>query len=385
MENLIFNQLGSCPSSVKTSDIGSAPFEIKSASAMDMSNSDFARTATSFRNFVSQKPDSQFPAKAGRYHLYISYACPWASRCLAILILKGLEKAISFSSVQPLWRKTKESDEHMGWVFPDSDTEVLGADPDRLNGAKSIRELYDIASPNYTGKYTVPVLWDKKLKTIVNNESSEIIRMFNTKFNHVAENPSLDLYPPNLQTIIDDTNEWIHDDINNGVYKCGFATNQETYDVAVKALFHALDRCEETLRKQRFLCGNTLTETDIRLFVTLIRFDEVYAVIFKCGKRLVREYYNLFNYTKDIYQIAGLSSTVKMDHIKQNYYGSFPSLNPLEIIPLGTNIDYSWPHDRNRFSSEIPLRRDCARRELEHASLVCELSLILLEIFGRLF
>ncbi|XP_023645645.1 uncharacterized protein LOC17876865 isoform X3 [Capsella rubella] len=332
MENLIFNQLGSCPSSVKTSDIGSAPFEIKSASAMDMSNSDFARTATSFRNFVSQKPDSQFPAKAGRYHLYISYACPWASRCLAILILKGLEKAISFSSVQPLWRKTKESDEHMGWVFPDSDTEVLGADPDRLN-----------------------------------------------------ENPSLDLYPPNLQTIIDDTNEWIHDDINNGVYKCGFATNQETYDVAVKALFHALDRCEETLRKQRFLCGNTLTETDIRLFVTLIRFDEVYAVIFKCGKRLVREYYNLFNYTKDIYQIAGLSSTVKMDHIKQNYYGSFPSLNPLEIIPLGTNIDYSWPHDRNRFSSEIPLRRDCARRELEHASLVCELSLILLEIFGRLF
>ncbi|KAG7536388.1 Thioredoxin-like superfamily [Arabidopsis suecica] len=319
------------------------------ATSMANEKSDFTRTATSFRNFVSQKPDSQFPAESGRYHLYISYACPWASRCLAILKFKGLEKGISFSSVQPLFKKTKESDEHMGWVFPDSDTEVLGAERDHLNGAKSVRELYDIAGSNYTGKYTVPVLWDKKLKTIVNNESSEILRMFNTEFNHVAENPSLDLYPPNLRAIIDETNEWIHDEINNGVYKCGFAKNQETYDVAVKQLYDALDRCEEILRKQRFLCGNTLTEPDIRLFVTLIRFDEAYAVIFKCDKRLVREYYNLFNYTKDIFQIAGMSSTVKMDHIKQNYYGSFPSLNPLEIIARGPNIDYSLPHDRHRF------------------------------------
>ncbi|XP_010494559.1 PREDICTED: uncharacterized protein LOC104771692 isoform X2 [Camelina sativa] len=347
--------------------------------------SDYATTTTSFRNFVSQKPDSQFPAKSGRYHLYISYACPWASRCLAVLKLKGLEKAISFSSVQPVWRKTKESDDHMGWVFPDSDTEVLGAATDRLNGAKTIRELYDIASLNYTGKYTVPILWDKKLKTIVNNESSEILQMFNTEFNHVADNPSLDLHPPSLQTIVDDTNAWIHEDINNGVYKCGFATNQETYDVAVKQLFHALDKCEEILRKQRFLCGNTLTEPDIRLFVTLIRFDEVYAVIFKCDKRLVREYYNLFNYTKDIYQIAGISSTLKMDHIKQYYYGSFPSLNPLEIIPDGPDIDYSLPHDRHRFSSGTPLRRGNARHEFEQASLVCELSLVLLEIFSKLF
>ncbi|KAL1223971.1 hypothetical protein V5N11_004509 [Cardamine amara subsp. amara] len=321
------------------------------ATSIANEKSDFLRTATSFRNFVSQNLDSQFPAESGRYHLYISYACPWACRCLSVLKLKGLDKSISYSSVQPLWRKTKESDEHMGWVFPDSDTEVLGADPDHLNGAKSIRELYDIASSNYMGKYTVPVLWDKKFKTIVNNESSEILRMFNTEFNHVAENPSFDLYPPNLQTIIDETNEWIHDAINNGVYKCGFATNQETYDVAVKQLFNALEKCEEILGKQRFLCGNTLTEPDIRLFVTLIRFDEAYVVIFKCDKRFIREYSNLFNYTKDIYQIAGLSSTVKMGHIKLNYYGSFPSINPLGIIAHGPNIDYSLPHDRNRFSS----------------------------------
>ncbi|CAA7014767.1 unnamed protein product [Microthlaspi erraticum] len=322
------------------------------AASLAKENSNFPGTATSFRNSVSQNLDSQFPAESGRYHLYISYACPWASRCLAILILKGLDKAITFSSVQPLWRKTKENEEHIGWVFPDSDTEVLDAERDHLNGAKTIRELYDIASLNYTGKYTVPVLWDKKLKTIVNNESSEILKMFNTEFNHVAENPSFDLYHPNLRTIIDETNEWIHDGISNGVYECGFAKTQAAYDVAVKKLFDALDKCEEILGRQRFLCGNTLTESDIRLFVTLIRFDEAYAVIFKCDKRLVREYWNLFNYTKDIYQIKGLSSTVKMDHIKQNYYGSFPSINPLGIVAHGPNIDYSLPHDRHRFSTE---------------------------------
>ncbi|CAN7027166.1 unnamed protein product [Brassica rapa subsp. trilocularis] len=309
------------------------------------------RTVTSFRNFVSQNHDSQFPAESGRYHLYISYACPWASRCLAVLKLKGLDKAITFTSVQPLWRKTKENDEHMGWVFPDSDKEVPGAERDHINGAKSVRELYDIASLNYTGKYTVPaVLWDKKLKTIVNNESSEILRMFSTEFNHFAENPCLDLYPPNLRSLINETNEWVHHGINNGVYKCGFATTQTAYDEAVKQLFDALDKCEEILEKQRFLCGNTLTEPDIRLFVTLIRFDEAYTLIFKCSKRLIREYSNLFNYTKDIYQIPGLSSTVKMAHVKQNYYGSFPSINPLGIVAHGPNIDYSLSHDRHRFS-----------------------------------
>ncbi|XP_034212192.1 glutathionyl-hydroquinone reductase YqjG-like isoform X2 [Prunus dulcis] len=267
----------------------------------------FVRTASVFRNFISRDPNSQFPAEPGRYHLYISYACPWASRCLAYLKIKGLEKAISFTSVKPIWERTKESDEHMGWVFPASDTELAGAEPDPLNGAKSIRELYELASTNYTGKYTVPVLWDKRLKTIVSNESAEIIRMFNTEFNDIAENAALDLYPPHLQSQIDQTNEWIYNKINNGVYKCGFARKQEPY-------------------------------------------DEVYAVHFKCNKKLLREYPNLFNYTKEIFQVPGMSSTVNIDHIKRHYYGSHPSINPFGIIPSGPDIDFSSPHDRDRFS-----------------------------------
>ncbi|KAL5578534.1 hypothetical protein UlMin_020233 [Ulmus minor] len=311
----------------------------------------FARTASTFRNFISQDPSSEFPAEAGRYHLYVSYSCPWSSRCLAYLKIKGLEKAISFTSVKSIWERTKQSDEHMGWVFPASDTEQQGAEPDPLNGAKSIRELYELASTNYTGKYTVPVLWDKKLKTIVSNESAEIIRMFNSEFNDIAGSPDLDLYPPHLQAKIDETNEWIYDGINNGVYKCGFARKQGHYDEAVTKLYEALDKCEDILGKQRYICGDTLSETDIRLFVTLIRFDEVYVVHFKCNKKLLCEYPNLFNYMKDIYQIPGMSSTVKMEHIKQNYYGCQPSINPVGIIPIGPNIDYSSPHDRNRFSA----------------------------------
>ncbi|KZV21654.1 glutathione S-transferase omega-like 2-like, partial [Dorcoceras hygrometricum] len=221
---------------------------------------------------------------------------------------------------------------------------------DPLNGAKSIRDLYELASINYSGKYTVPVLWDKKLKTIVCNESSEIIRMFNTEFNDIAENASLDLYPPHLQPQINEVNDLIYDEINNGVYKCGFAKKQEPYDAAVTKLYEALDKCEQILSKQRYLCGDALTEADIRLFVTLIRFDEVYAVHFKCNKKLLREYPNIFNYTKDIFQVPGISSTVHMAHIKKHYYGSHPTINPFGIIPQGPNIDYSSSHDRHRFS-----------------------------------
>lgn len=311
----------------------------------------FTRTASTFRSFISRDPNSQFPAESGRYHLYISYACPWASRCLAYLKIKGLEKAISFTSVKPIWEQTKETDEHRGWVFPATDTEEPGAEPDPLNGAKTIRDLYELASTNYLGKFTVPVLWDKKLKTIVNNESAEIIRMVNTEFNDIAENASLDLYPSDQRDQIDGTNEWIYNGINNGVYRCGFATKQGPYDEAVRQLYEALDKCEEILGKQRYICGNRLTEADIRLFVTLIRFDEVYAVHFKCNKKLLREYPNLFNYTKDIYQIPSMSSTVNMQHIKRHYYGSHPSINPYGIIPLGPDIDYSSPHDRENFSA----------------------------------
>ncbi|KAL8108627.1 hypothetical protein AgCh_024912 [Apium graveolens] len=311
----------------------------------------FVRTPSTFRHLISKDPNSPFPAEAGRYHLYVSYACPWASRCLAYLKIKGLDKAISYTSVKPIWGRTKDSDDHRGWVFPASDTEEPGAGVDPFNGAKSIREIYEIASINYAGKYTVPVLWDKKQKTIVNNESEEIIRMFNTEFNHLAENASLDLYPSNMEEHINEVNSWVYDGINNGVYKCGFATKQEPYNEAVQKLYEALDRCEEILGKQRYISGKTLTEADVRLFVTLIRFDEVYAVHFKCNKKLLREYPNLFNYTKDIYQIPGMSSTVHMEHIKKHYYGSHPSINPFGIIPSGPNIDYTTPHDREKFSS----------------------------------
>ncbi|WCJ39390.1 Glutathione S-transferase family protein [Euphorbia peplus] len=309
----------------------------------------FMRSASTFRNLISKQPHSHFPPESGRYHLYISYACPWASRCLAYLKIKGLDQAISFTSVKPIWGRTKESDEHMGWIFPASDTEEPDAHPDVLNGAKSIRDLYELASSNYTGKYTVPVLWDKKLKTIVNNESSDIIRMFNTEFNDIAENPALDLYPPQLRTQIDETNEWIYSGINNGVYKCGFARKQEPYEEAMTQLYEALDKCENILGKQRYICGETVSEADIRLFVTLIRFDEVYAVHFKCNKKLLREFPNLFNYTKDVFQIPGMNSSVNMAHIKRHYYGSHPSINPFGIIPLGPDINFASPHDREKF------------------------------------
>ncbi|GMH27734.1 hypothetical protein Nepgr_029577 [Nepenthes gracilis] len=311
----------------------------------------FIRTPSAFRSFISRDPNASFPAEPGRYHLYISYACPWASRCLAVLKLKGLEDVISFSVVRSKYEKTKDGDDHKGWVFPASDTEESGAQPDPLYGAKSIRELYELASPNYDARFSVPVLWDKKLKTIVNNESSEIIRMFNSEFNDFAVNAGLDLYPLHLRSEIDEINEWIYEGINNGVYKSGFAKKQGPYDEAVTKLFEALDRCEDILGKKRYLCGSTLTEADIRLFVTLIRFDEVYVVHFKCNKKMVLEYPNLFNYTKDIFQIPGVSSTVNMEHIKGHYYRSHPWINPTGLVPIGPGIDYSSPHDRARFST----------------------------------
>ncbi|XP_011622072.1 uncharacterized protein LOC18430753 isoform X1 [Amborella trichopoda] len=309
----------------------------------------FNRTPSTFRYFISRDGTSQFPAESGRYHLYISYACPWASRCLAVRNIKGLQRAISFSAVKPKWERTSETDSHMGWVFPISSSEEPGAGPDPLNGAKTIRELYELASANYSGKYSVPVLWDKKLKTIVNNESSDIFRMLNSEFNDIAENADVDLYPPELSSQIDGINEWVYDGINNGVYKCGFATKQQPYEEAVEKLFQCLDKCEQILGQQRYICGNRLTEADIRLFVTLIRFDEVYVVHFKCNKKLIHEYPNLFNYTKDIFQIPAIKSTVNMEHIKRHYYGSHPSINPYGIIPVGSNTDYSAPHDRDKF------------------------------------
>ncbi|GAB4829519.1 hypothetical protein Ancab_019192 [Ancistrocladus abbreviatus] len=311
----------------------------------------FVSQPSQFRNFISRDPNAPFPAVPGRYHLYISYACPFASRCFTFLKLKGLEQVIGLSVVKAEYGKTKEGDDHLGWIFPATDTEESGATPDPLNGVRSLRTLYEFANSNYTGRYSVPVLWDKKRNTIVNNDSAEIIRMFNSEFNDYAGNPGLDLYPTLLRSQIDEINAWVFDGINIGVYKTGFATKQGAYDEAVKQLFEALDSCENILAKQRYLCGSTLTEADIRLFVSLIRFDEVYVVHFKCNKKLIHEYPNLFNYTKDIYQIPGISSTVVMDHIKRHYYGSHPHVDPLGIVPIGPNIDYSTSHDRDRFST----------------------------------
>uniref|UniRef100_A0ACD5TEI0 Uncharacterized protein n=1 Tax=Avena sativa TaxID=4498 RepID=A0ACD5TEI0_AVESA len=337
--HLFYRRLAAIPVSVKMAH--SALDEVTDSGAFD-------RSPSTFRCSVSRDASARFPAVPGRYHLYVSYACPWASRCLAYLKLKGLDAAIGFTSVKPIFGRTRDSDDHMGWVFPATTDEEAGAEPDPFNAAKTVRELYEIASTNYTGKPTVPVLWDKQLKTVVNNESSEIIRMLNTEFNDIAENPGLDLNPAHLQESIDEVNDLVYDAINNGVYKCGFAKKQGPYEEAVTNLYKALDKCEEILSKQRYMCGNQLTEADVRLFVTLIRFDEVYAVHFKCNKKLIREYPNLFNYTKDIYQIPGISSTVNMEHIRKHYYGSHPSINPYGIIPAGPNIDYNAPHDRER-------------------------------------
>lgn len=310
---------------------------------------EFKRTASTFRNFISRDGSTGFPAVAGRYHLYISYACPWASRCYAFLKLKGLEEAIGLTVTKPKWERTREGEDHFGWVFPSMEDEEPGAQPDVLNGTKSVRELYELAVPGYSGKYTVPVLWDKEKRTIVNNESAEIVQMLNNEFPQIAKHPDCDLIPIHLKSSIDEVNSLIYDSINNGVYRCGFAKQQKPYDEAVKELFTALDRCEAILSTQRYLCGNVLTESDIRLFVTLIRFDEVYTVHFKCNKKLIREYPNLFNYTKDIYQADGISDTVNMYHIKKHYYGSHPSINPFGIIPIGSDVDFSSRHDRDRF------------------------------------
>jgi len=312
----------------------------------------FVRKASTFRNQITADGSSGFAAVAGRYHLYISYACPWASRCLATLKMKGLDHVISFTVVKPKWEKTKEGDEHRGWIFATSADEEPGSEPDPIKSAKTVRHLYEMVDSN-TVKFTVPVLWDKEKDTIVNNESEEIMRMFNSQFNALAKNPSLDLYPEAKRGEIDAINKWVYDGINNGVYKCGFAQKQGPYNEAVENLFSALDRCEAILSKQRYLTGNDVTEADIRLFVTLIRFDEVYVVHFKCNKRNLREYPNLFNYTKDMYQLTGVAETVNMAHIKKHYYGSHPSINPFGIIPAGPNIDYHTPHDRARFSHKI--------------------------------
>ncbi len=294
----------------------------------------FQRNPTTFRQKITADGSSGFKAEAGRYHLYVSYACPWAHRTLIMRELKGLEDAISVAVVAPLMAED-------GWEFSD----YPGATPDTVNGTSYLRDVYAKADPNYTGRVTVPILWDKKTNTIVNNESREIIRMLDTGFAAIARK-RVDLYPKQLQTKIDEAIDKIYEPINNGVYRAGFATKKVAYNEAVIQLFEALDYWEAILGNQRYLCGNVLTEADICMFTTLLRFDPVYYVHFKCNLRHIWDYPNLWNYLKDIYQHPGVKKTCNLDHIKLHYYQSHPHINPSGIVPLGPIIDLESPHDR---------------------------------------
>jgi putative glutathione S-transferase len=281
------------------------------------------------------------------------------------MYLKGLDQIIGLSIVHPVFQKTRPNDPedtHVGWAFTDpNDTPFLpgptglgayssaGSIPDTVNNVHFVRDLYDLCSNGTEQKtrYTVPVLWDKKTSTIVSNESSDIVRMFNSAFNSLVPKNHLDLYPEELKEEIDMINEWIYHDISNGVYKCGFASSQEAYNEAVNKLFQALERVEEILSRRRFLCGNTkFTEADIRLFTTLIRFDEVYYVHFKTNHKRIIDFPNLLNYVKDIYQLPCIHKTVNMTHIKDHYYGSHTHLNTYGIVPVGKPVDYRQAHDR---------------------------------------
>ncbi|MFN8650023.1 glutathione S-transferase family protein [Streptococcus sp.] len=295
----------------------------------------FVRTQAQFRNWItadgSAGPTGQagFKAEANRYHLYVSLACPWASRTLMIRTLKGLEDMISISVVHPLML------EH-GWTFEEGEG-VIG---DPIFQVRYLHQVYTAVEPDYTGRVTVPVLFDKKTKTIVNNESSEIIRMLNTAFDGLGAK-SGNYVPDQWLEEIDVVNDFVYHRINNGVYKAGFATKQEVYEEEVTTLFAALDQMEERLAGQDYLVGNRLTEADIRLFTTLVRFDAVYFGHFKCNLKPLTAYPNLWAYTKRIYQLPGMAQTVNFDHIKRHYYGSHKTINPTGVIPLGPTLDWN--------------------------------------------
>jgi putative glutathione S-transferase len=304
----------------------------------------FIRPAPIFRNFVTRdgspgpSGEGGFAAEAGRYHLYISLACPWAHRTLIFRALKKLESAVSVSITEPLYGKT-------GWEFGTA----RSGTSDTVNGKTTLAEIYLLADPRYTGRVSVPVLWDKKRRTIVNNESSEIIRMLNSAFDAFTDERT-DYYPAQLRGEIDAVNDVIYTNINNGVYRAGFATSQEAYEEAAYGIFDTLDKIEERMSRQRFLTGRHLTEADWRLFTTLVRFDTVYYSHFKCNLRRIADYPNLWNYTRDLYQVPGVAETVSIDHIKRHYYGSQRQVNPTGIVPIGPQIDFTAPHDRHRFT-----------------------------------
>ncbi|MFT5881201.1 MAG: putative glutathione S-transferase [Moritella sp.] len=305
----------------------------------------FERKDASFRNWITAGGEpgptgkGGFKAESGRYHLYVSLACPWAHRTLIFRALKGLEQMISVSVVNAFM-----GDE--GWTFAPGD----GVVEDTVNGKNRLHEVYSLAMPDYTGRVTVPVLWDKQQHTIVSNESADIIRMFNSAFDQVGAKPG-DFYPEEKREQIDAINELVYNGFNNGVYRAGFATEQQAYDDAVTDVFNVLDQVEQKLTTQRYLAGDQLTEADWRMFTTLVRFDAVYVGHFKCNKKRIVDYPVLSNYLRELYQHLGIAETVDIDYIKAHYYGSHETINPTRIIPLGPELNFNQPHDRAGISS----------------------------------
>lgn len=301
----------------------------------------FERKAASFRNWITKdgragpSGESGFKAERGRYHLYVSWACPWAHRTIIYRCLKGLEDIISMSVVNAFMGSE-------GWTFEPGPGVI--ADP--INNARLAHQIYTKADPDYTGRVTVPILWDRKNNTIVNNESAEIIRMFNSAFDDIGAK-TLDLYPENLMNEINELNDFIYPTINNGVYRAGFATTQQAYDDAVSDLFNALDKLENRLASKRYLTGCTITEADWRLFTTLVRFDAVYVGHFKCNLKRIVDYPNLWGYLRDLYQQPGVSDTVNIPNIKDHYYTSHELINPTRIVPIGPELDFSSTHQRD--------------------------------------
>ena len=302
----------------------------------------FVRSESQFRNWIT--PDGSpgptgtggFRAEPDRYHLYVSFACPWAHRTLIYRKLKGLEEILPISAVNLHMGKE-------GWTFEPGPSVI----PDTVNGVRRLYELYTIADPHYTGRATVPVLWDKKTRTIVNNESAEIIRMLNSAFDGLTGN-ELDFYPEELRAEIDELNAYIYPNLNNGVYRAGFATTQEAYEEAARDVFTALDTLERRLERRRYLTGPRITEADWRLFTTLVRFDAVYHGHFKCNLRRIVDYPNLWGYVRDLYSTPGVAETVNIEYYKRHYYGSHSTINPHLIVPIGPDIDFTAPHDRAR-------------------------------------
>lgn len=298
----------------------------------------FVRAEASFRDFVTADGSSGFPAEAGRYHLYVSLACPWAHRTMIFRKLLGLDGVISASIVDPLMGPG-------GWHFSDGP----GCIPDTVNNAQFMHEVYLQADPGCSTRVTVPVLWDKIRQTIVNNESSEIIRMLNTAFRRFQADGAPDFRPAELHDDIELVNERVYRDVNNGVYRCGFASTQQAYDVAFDGLFSTLDWLDSRLAERRYLCGDRITEADWRLFTTLVRFDAVYVGHFKCNLRRISDYSHLHNYLRELYQTPGVAETCNFQHIKEHYYRSHISINPSGIVPLGPDLDFDSPHNRGNF------------------------------------